>query len=90
MTHRCMKFVVAGRVQGVGFRYQTAYFALKVGATGYAKNLWDGNVEVMVCGNEAQIAKMHEYLKEGPPSSRVDQLSREEVDFKHFKGFDIL
>ncbi|OLQ94058.1 acylphosphatase [Vibrio ponticus] len=90
MAQRCVKFVVEGRVQGVGFRYQTAYFALKVGVTGYAKNLWDGDVEVMVCGNDAQLERMDEYLQDGPPSARVDNLSRESVDFKHFKGFDIL
>lgn len=90
MAQRCVKFVVEGRVQGVGFRYQTAYFALKVGVTGYAKNLWDGDVEVMVCGNDAQLERMDEYLQDGPPSARVDNLSRENVDFKHFKGFDIL
>ncbi len=90
MNQQCVKFVVEGRVQGVGFRYHTAYFGLKVGATGYAKNLYDGNVEVVVCGNEEQIDKMHQYLRKGPPSARVDQLSKEEVSFKHYRGFDIL
>ncbi|OLQ88445.1 acylphosphatase [Vibrio panuliri] len=84
------KFIVSGRVQGVGFRYHTAYFGLKLGATGYAKNLWDGDVEVMITGNEEQINQMHHYLLDGPRSARVDNLRREEVDYQAFKGFDIL
>ncbi len=37
MEHQSVKFKVSGRVQGVGFRYHTAYFGLKIGVTGYAK-----------------------------------------------------
>ncbi|WP_162062919.1 acylphosphatase [Vibrio taketomensis] len=90
MNHQCEKFTVNGRVQGVGFRYHTAHFGLKIGVTGYAKNLLDGDVEVWVCGSAEQIEKMHQYLKEGPKTARVDGLRREPVEFKHYKGFDIL
>ncbi|HAS61186.1 MAG TPA: acylphosphatase [Vibrio sp.] len=90
MEHQSVKFKVSGRVQGVGFRYHTAYFGLKIGVTGYAKNLWDGDVEVMVCGDDVQITKMENYLRQGPPSARVDSLSRQSVDIQHYKGFDIL
>ncbi|MGB2079483.1 MAG: acylphosphatase, partial [Vibrio sp.] len=40
------KFLVSGRVQGVGFRYFTGHEAQRLGLTGYAKNLADGRVEV--------------------------------------------
>ncbi|EGU39535.1 acylphosphatase [Vibrio ichthyoenteri ATCC 700023] len=90
MIAKCMKFKVCGRVQGVGFRYSTAYHGLKLGVTGYAKNLYNGDVEVVVCGNEEQISSMEQYLQQGPRSARVDELSKEEADFKAYKGFDIL
>ncbi|MBA5762933.1 acylphosphatase [Vibrio sp. 404] len=90
MEHQCIKFKVSGRVQGVGFRYHTAYFGLKNGVTGYAKNLWDGDVEVMVCGDKTQIAKMEAYLHQGPPSAKVESLLSEIVEFKSYKGFEIL
>ncbi|POF52593.1 acylphosphatase, partial [Vibrio vulnificus] len=44
MTVRCEKFVVSGRVQGVGFRYHTSHQGLKLNLVGYAKNLCNGDV----------------------------------------------
>ncbi|EGU35761.1 acylphosphatase [Vibrio sp. N418] len=87
MTVKCMKFKVCGRVQGVGFRYHTAYQGLKLGVTGYAKNLNDGAVEVVVCGSEQQIAMMEKYLQQGPRSARVDSLVKEELEYKPYNGF---
>lgn len=56
MNQKCEKFTVSGIVQGVGFRYHTSHYGMKLGLTGYAKNLNNGDVEVVVCGNEEQIA----------------------------------
>lgn len=52
MSQICMKANVKGVVQGVGFRFHTAHEGLKLGLTGYAKNLSDGSVEVIACGHE--------------------------------------
>ncbi|MDA0147499.1 acylphosphatase [Vibrio sp. LaRot3] len=90
MQVQCIKFIVSGRVQGVGFRYNTAYHGLKLGVTGYAKNLWDGDVEVVVRGNVQQIEQMEQFLQQGPRMSRVDSLHRETTELKEYKGFDIL
>jgi len=90
MELQCKKFTVSGRVQGVGFRYNTAYHGLKLGVTGYAKNLWDGNVEVVVRGNAQQIEQMEKFLQQGPRMSRVDSLQSEAAELKEYKGFDIL
>lgn len=46
---------VYGRVQGVGFRYSTRQEALKLGLGGYARNLDDGSVEVLACGEAEQV-----------------------------------
>ncbi|WP_140397059.1 acylphosphatase, partial [Escherichia coli] len=51
MSKVCIIAWVYGRVQGVGFRYTTQYEAKKLGLTGYAKNLDDGSVEVVACGD---------------------------------------
>lgn len=90
MILKCMKFKVCGRVQGVGFRYHTAYHGLKLGVTGYAKNLQSGEVEVVVCGNDVQIAQMDKFLHQGPRGARVDALSKMEIEPKPYQGFDIL
>lgn len=55
MSKVCIIAWVYGRVQGVGFRYTTQYEAKRLGLTGYAKNLDDGSVEVVACGDEGQV-----------------------------------
>ena len=49
------RFCVHGYVQGVGFRYFTWKQALKIGVTGFVRNLADGTVEVIAVGSESQI-----------------------------------
>ena len=90
MILKCMKYKVCGRVQGVGFRYHTAYHGLKIGVTGYAKNLADGGVGVVVCGNEHQLLVMDKFLQQGPKGARVDSLTQEPMEYKTHKGFEIL
>ena len=90
MTLKCMKFKASGRVQGVGFRYHTAYQGLKIGVTGYAKNLSDGDVEVVVCGNEQQLLVMDKFLQQGPKGARVDSLTQETMEYNAHQGFEVL
>ncbi len=60
------------------------------GLTGYAKNLNDGDVEVVVCGEEDQINQMAEWLNDGPRTATVDNVLRVDTEFKQYKGFEIL
>ncbi|MFH0364480.1 acylphosphatase, partial [Escherichia coli] len=69
MSKVCIIAWVYGRVQGVGFRYTTQYEAKKLCLTGYAKNLDDGSVEVVACGEEGQVEKLMQWLKSGGPRS---------------------
>ncbi|NAW57827.1 MULTISPECIES: acylphosphatase [unclassified Vibrio] len=90
MEQKCVKFTVSGVVQGVGFRYHTCYEGLCLGLTGYAKNLSNGDVEVMACGQEESIEALAQWLNNGPKMATVDRLEREEAVYKEFKGFEIL
>lgn len=54
MATVCTMAWVYGSVQGVGFRYSTQREALQLGLTGYARNLDDGGVEVLACGEPDQ------------------------------------
>ena len=90
MVQKCEKFNVSGIVQGVGFRYHTSHQGLKLGLTGYAKNLNSGDVEVIVCGNHEQIELMAEWLMQGPRTATVNGVTREEVGYRYYKGFEIL
>ncbi len=90
MTQKCMKFIVKGVVQGVGFRYYTCHEGLKRGLTGYAKNLYNGDVEVLACGNSDSVDSLHEWLKVGPRSATVTQLISEPAETTDYRGFEIL
>jgi acylphosphatase len=77
--------IVKGRVQGVFFRDYTLKQAQQLNLTGWVRNLRDGSVEALLCGLEDNISSMLEWLGEGSPHSRVDNLQREDVesDEKH-------
>lgn len=91
MTQYCQKLIVKGMVQGVGFRYHTCHEGLKLGLTGYAKNLYDGSVEVVACGSESRVEALCEWLLKGPRTATVDSVTREPCEQqKRYTGFDIL
>ncbi|MGQ3903305.1 acylphosphatase [Mixta calida] len=78
MAQQCIKAWVYGRVQGIGFRYSTQAQAQQLGLTGYARNLDDGSVEVLACGDNAQLEQLLAWLKAGGPrSARVDRVLTE-------------
>jgi acylphosphatase len=65
------RFVISGRVQGVGFRYFTADVAAREGVTGWVCNLTDGRVEAYVEGEAEAVTRVERALRQGPPSARV-------------------
>ena len=78
MTQHCIKAWVHGQVQGVGFRYSTQMQAQQLGLTGYARNLDDGSVEVLACGEPERVEQLVAWLKAGGPrSARVDRVLTE-------------
>ncbi len=68
------RYVVRGRVQGVGFRWFVDYEARKLGIAGWVRNNFDGSVELLAMGTEQQLAALHARLKEGPRAARVDNV----------------
>ncbi|ATX93833.1 acylphosphatase [Citrobacter portucalensis] len=91
MSKVCIIAWVYGRVQGVGFRYTTQHEAQLLGLTGYAKNMDDGSVEVVACGESDRVEQLMKWLKAGGPSSaRVDRvLSEPHRPGDELKGFSI-
>lgn len=67
----CKKCWVAGRVQGVFYRGATARRARELGVRGYARNLADGRVEVLACGEAAAVQALLEWLWIGSSASQV-------------------
>ena len=73
-----MRAWVYGRVQGVGFRYSTQRQAKTLGLSGYAKNLDDGGVEVLMYGEQQAVDTLLAWLKAGGPrTARVDRVLTE-------------
>jgi acylphosphatase len=84
------KFLIKGRVQGVGYRYFADRVASELGIDGYVKNLWDGNVEVYAIGDAVAMEELKRQLAEGPRSARVTSIdeSDEPVD-KRYNRFTL-
>jgi acylphosphatase len=75
----CKHCFVSGRVQGVFFRVSTARRATDLKLTGYAKNLPDGRVEVLACGESASVDALCDWLWKGPPAAEVKTVEIQEV-----------
>jgi acylphosphatase len=74
--------VVSGRVQGVFYRASARQRAMSAGIVGYAKNLEDGTVEVLVCGEEPAVLEFIQWLWIGPSAAKVSAVNIETVEFE--------
>jgi acylphosphatase len=83
------RFVVSGRVQGVGFRAFAQHAARTVGVTGWARNLADGAVEVHANGTQHQLDDFEARLRQGPRWGEVRAVSVTEAEVSDASGFDI-
>jgi len=63
--------VVAGKVQGVFYRAETASRAKRLNVTGWVRNLPDGRVEAVFEGEESSVNKMIDFCRRGPPNAYV-------------------
>ncbi len=73
------RFLVRGRVQGVGFRWFVEREAHILGIAGWVRNNPDGSVEVLAMGTRDQLAGMRSRLREGPRAARVDDVQESEA-----------
>lgn len=87
MGKMCQQFFVSGRVQGVWFRASTKQQAKALSLTGFAKNLADGRVEVIACGEQHAIQQLEQWLSQGPEKARVDQVESQIIDWLEFEKF---
>ena len=83
-TTEARRFVVRGRVQGVGFRWFVEREAHVLGIAGWVRNNADGSVEVFAIGSRDQLLRLRSRLRAGPRAARVDDV--EEVETKPVAG----
>ena len=87
MTRR---YIVSGRVQGVGFRWFVEREARTIGVGGWVRNNDDGTVEVLASGTGEQLSRLRQTLKQGPRAARVDEVQElNEVEEAGEKSFRI-
>jgi acylphosphatase len=68
------RYLIGGRVQGVGFRYFTVAAAAREGVRGWVRNLPDGRLEVAAEGDAEAVDRFERALRHGPPGARVDDM----------------
>ncbi|MCB1831770.1 MAG: acylphosphatase [Chromatiaceae bacterium] len=85
----CVKCLVSGRVQGVFFRASTREQALSLGITGYARNLADGRVEVMACGENSAVSQLRNWLTRGPVAAQVTAVACEPQETLRYQSFTV-
>lgn len=86
---KAQRFVVTGRVQGVGYRYFVLQEAQRLGLAGFTRNLPDGSVEVVAEGDDAALAALAGRLGEGPSFARVENVGALTVEPRGDQGFHI-
>lgn len=84
------RYVIRGRVQGVGFRMFTVDRASFEGVHGYVRNLPDGGVEAVVEGDEESVERLERALRQGPAGARVHSFVAEAIaPTGRASGFDV-
>ncbi len=73
------RFLVSGRVQGVGFRWFVMREAHRLGLHGFARNLRDGSVEVVASGTAAALQALEHALGRGPAMAQVERVEKTDV-----------
>lgn len=81
--------IISGCVQGVSFRYYTQKQAQQLGLTGWVRNLPDGRVETLACGEAEALATFQRWLHQGPTLAQVTAVSCEIVPVQPFSQFEI-
>jgi acylphosphatase len=84
------RYIISGRVQGVGFRYFTEDVAMRENVSGYVRNMPDGRVEALIEGEAEAVGRVEVALWRGPRGSRVEDIQIEETaPSGHLTGFRI-
>jgi acylphosphatase len=87
---RARRYLIGGRVQGIGFRFFTWEAAAREGLHGWVANLPDGRVEIAAEGDAEALERFERQIRHGPPGARVEGVEVEEdVPADRNTGFTI-
>lgn len=85
----CIHVFISGRVQGVGYRYNTYRQARQLNVKGWVQNLKDGRVEAWFEGDADALQGMLRWCRGGPLSAKVEEVIAEAADATGFEDFRI-
>jgi len=85
VSHAILQVTIRGRVQGIGYRAWLEHQARQSELEGWVRNRRDGSVEVLFAGPPTVVAEMVALCRHGPPSARVDSVTRETADEEQLK-----
>ena len=88
-AQKARRYLISGRVQGVGYRAFAERAARETGVNGWARNLDDGRVEVHANGTGAQLDDFEARLRQGPRSADVRAVETSEAPMSPEAGFRI-
>ena len=83
------RFLVTGRVQGVGFRWFTQDTARREGVRGWVRNLADGRVEALVEGESEAVTRVERAIRSGPRGARVERVEVDDQELGGYRSFTI-
>ena len=83
------RYIVHGRVQGVGFRWFARKVAEAFDIVGYTRNVDDGSVEIVARGMPDNVRSFKEQIEIGPGGARVDRVIDEDHPDAHFSRFEV-
>jgi len=78
-AHAACRWILTGRVQGVGFRWFTARQARALDLAGWVSNLPDGRVEVMARGTLERLGTLEEMIQSGPQGAHVESVEKSDI-----------
>ena len=81
--------IIKGKVQGVFYRDSARKEALKLGLSGWIRNMPDGSVEAMASGEEDQLLAFVTWCKDGPPLAKVTEVIQRLAEPQAFNSFSI-
>jgi len=91
MAHVRSHLIIEGRVQGVWFRDSTRREAGRLNITGWVKNRYDGNVELIAEGSRENVKELTAWCHIGPPAAHVTNVKEIIEDYTgEFNSFEII
>lgn len=70
----CFRYLISGRVQGVFYRAGAQHQASALGLRGWVRNLMDGRVELLACGDQVTLDELEKWLQIGPDYAKVSNI----------------